>query len=108
MDEGRPHYLRPAAGLLKEYKDWREYVTHIEQLYALRTNGVRATHSAKRVIAQSSASTRSCDRRAPYLLAVKVAVTVQLLHAPFWSARPPGHVFRAAPEIWISRTHATV
>ena len=38
-DEGRPRYLRPDADLLKEYEDWREYVSHIEHLYALRTNG---------------------------------------------------------------------
>ena len=38
-DEGRPPYLRPDADLFEEYEDWREYVTHIEQLYALRAKG---------------------------------------------------------------------
>ena len=38
-DEGRPNYLRPDADLLKEYEDWREYVSHMEHLYALCTNG---------------------------------------------------------------------
>ena len=38
-DKGRPHYLRPDADLLKEYEDWREYVTYINKLYALRTDG---------------------------------------------------------------------
>ena len=45
-DAGRPHYLRQDPDLLKEYEDWREYVSHIEHESCVMSGFVSANIKA--------------------------------------------------------------